>query len=253
MERRLTNVDGEKTSDISHFTIQYDDEKCQATTQNKLTGSTSLSTTDFAHRPKCKETAEETVTYKYDSGGKYSKERLVSVTSSKGVTHNFDYDIRGNLTTSNLALDDQTFSTSFAWTPSGKLQSIKNPDGTTTTRSFNADGDSVSQIELSYRDTTRASIKLSDYKDTFSRPLVCTFGNGIIAKSSLADSGAIASTSLSSGKDLLHQQQWKIDAFSRINNHTIGKPDAGSSFANNSFQYNAAGKYSSLFLTLCVC
>ncbi|KAL6297836.1 hypothetical protein BKA93DRAFT_831210 [Sparassis latifolia] len=227
-ERRLTNS-GNK--DISHFVAKYDVDLCLTTVYNKLTGLSTTTESDFIQRPISRTTADETLTYTYDKRGQNTKQRLVSVTSSKGIDYHFDYNIRGKLIAHSLSLDGHKFVTSHEWSPFGQLLRTTNPDGTTIARTSYRDGESVNRVVLTDTDnTTRAWIALDEFKDVFSRPLICEFGNGLRSTSSIMESGMLASRILSKGSNVLHRQDWKIDAFSRIANHSVGGGRSTSQF-----------------------
>lgn len=234
-EKRLSN----KTKYISNFSIERDDENCVISVKNLLSSSSTVTKSDFAQRPISRTTPDETLTYTYDQGSAYSKQRLVSVKSSKSIQHNFEYNIRGKVTQDYLSIDGHDFTTTFDWTDSGELLWIHDADGTTSTRTFHADGKSVAAVKLADpNNVVQAAITLSEYDDVVSRPLVCDFANGI--KASIAGaSGAITSITLNKGNSVLHRQEWNFDAFSRIGSHNIDA--AGGTPANNSFRYSAAG------------
>ena len=225
----------------SHFTVQYDDTLLRSTVLNKLTGTQVITQNDFIQRPIWRLTPEEKITFTYDVGGQFSKQRLVDITSSKGISQHYDYDSQGHLITAYLSIDGHDFTTSNEWTFTGQLAKTVNPDGTSITRSFLADGQTLRRIQLADSSGgTRASIELSSYNNVFSRPLVCEFGNGIKSSSSVAAGGGLTNTTMSQGIDVIHQQDWTIDSFSRIGKY--GVTGSGSQLISTStFGYDLAG------------
>ncbi|KAF9492312.1 hypothetical protein BDN71DRAFT_1509556 [Pleurotus eryngii] len=245
-EKKISQPVGGTPKLISHTSSVYEDDICQMTAINNLAGTRSIMKLDWVQRPLEKKTTDETLTFKYDVGGRYPKERLVSVSSSKNIQRTYDYDIHGHLTSDTLAIDGESYATSYTWSLSGALLQVANPDGSVVNRTLLADGKSISNIELlDASGNKRASVALDDYGDVFSRPLKCTFGNGIVATSALADNGNVASLSLARGGSSLHSQSWKIDAFSRIHQHDVksGSLDLGSE--KSSYAYNSAGQLTS--------
>lgn len=242
-EKKISQPVGGTPKLILHTSSVYEDDICQMTAINNLAGTRSIMKLDWVQRPLEKKTADETLTFKYDVGGHYPKERLVSVSSSKNIQRAYDYDIHGHLTSDTLTIDGESYASSYTWSLSGALLQVTNPDGSVVNRTLLTDGKSISNIELlDASGSKRASVALDDYSDVFSRPLKCTFGNGIVATSALADNGTVASLSLARGGSSLHSQSWKIDAFSRIHQHDVksGSLDLGS--GNSSYAYNSAGE-----------
>ncbi|KAL0950271.1 hypothetical protein HGRIS_010251 [Hohenbuehelia grisea] len=244
ISRRVTHVVKGVSKDISYTTALYDSANTKLTAENQLTGSKTVTTMDWAQRPVSKVTADETLAFVYDEGGQYTKERLVSVTSSNNIKHTFDYDIRGNITMSNIKIDDQDYRTTYQWSLANELLQTVNPDGSTITRSLLADGQTVGNLELANAaNVARASVSLSNYADGFARPLLCEFGNGLTSNSVLTSNGMIATMNLSKGNTTVHTQNWKIDAFSRITSYDVSSPGLlANSGASNSFLYDAAGQ-----------
>ncbi len=245
VERRISQDEDGTNKDINHASLIYDDENSLATVQNVITGETNVVTYDLAKRPiSMVSPDEEKLTCTYDTGGDYAKGRLMSVTSeSTGVSHNYDYDIRGQLTKDALQVDGHSYTTLYEWSPLGQLLSIVNPDGSTLNRAMFADGESVSHVELADADNTvRAAVALSRYEDVFGRALVCDFGNGLSSLSSIYANGAISSIALSKGNQGVHLQEWRIDEFDRINDYQ--RAHNGDKSASVSFQYDISGKFS---------
>ncbi|KAG9220198.1 hypothetical protein CCMSSC00406_0007107 [Pleurotus cornucopiae] len=246
--RQISNSDGGAAKDIQKTSATYEDDLGKVTIKNELTGTSSVVQSDWANRPLSKVTAEDSFTFVYDTGGKYTKENLVSVTSTKGIGYKFDYDQRGNLTSSVLTIDSQDYPSSYKWSTSRELLQTTNPDGTVMTRTMYSDGATVKRVELT--DTSkavRAWINLSDYNDVVNRPLVCEFGNGITSTSKLADNGSLVDMSLAKGGSMIHQQSWKIDSFSRINRYDSIRGGQGlqaQASSSQTFTYDDAGQLS---------
>ncbi|KAF9064010.1 hypothetical protein BDP27DRAFT_1334218 [Rhodocollybia butyracea] len=243
IERHLSQSSGSGSKDLNHSLLTYDDEKGETTLTNVLTGSHTITTSDFAQRPvSVTSPDEEKLEYIYDVGGQYSKGRLMSVTSkSSGVSHHYDYDLQGKVTKDELRINEQSFTTSYVWSPLGQLLSITNPDGTTLERAFALDGHSVSDVHL--RDTDRsvqAQITLANYQDVFGRPLSCAFGNGISSLAAVHDNGVIASITLSKSNQTVHRQQWSLDAFNNISGYD--REIQGNLSGSHTFQYNLSGE-----------
>ena len=224
----------------SHFTVQYDDTLLQNTVFNKLTGTQVITQNDFIQRPIWRLTPEGKITFTYDVGGQFSKQRLVDVTSN-GISQHYDYDSQGHLITACLSIDGYDFTTTNEWTFTGQLSETVNPDGTSITRSFLADGQTPGRVQLADSSgDTRASIKLSSYDNVFSRPLVCEFGNGIKSSSSVAAGGGLTNTTMSQGIDVIHRQDWTIDSFSRIGKYGVTGSDS-QFISTSTFGYDLAG------------
>ncbi|KAL0960357.1 hypothetical protein HGRIS_011981 [Hohenbuehelia grisea] len=234
-------VDG-TSKDINYTTALYEDDAGTLTIDNKLTGTQTITKMDWAQRPVSKQTADET-TFTYDKGGENTKERLATVTSSKDIKHTFGYDPRGNVITSTINFDGKDYTTTYTWPLANELLTATNPDGSIIKRSPLADRQSVGRIELlDASKATRAWVNLNDYSNGNSRPFGCDFGNGLSAKSSPADNGTIASIELHKGSDVVHKQNWRIDAFSRITNYDLAASSLTSTGADNAFHYDAAGQ-----------
>ncbi|KAL4258255.1 Insecticide toxin TcdB middle/N-terminal domain-containing protein [Pleurotus pulmonarius] len=250
IDKKISQPVGGSPKLILHTSSVYEDDLCQMTAINNLAGTKSVMKLDWVQRPLEKKTADETLTFKYDVGGHYSKERLVSVSSTKNIERAYDYDIHGHLTSETLTIDGGSYTSSYAWSLSGALLQVTNPDRSVVNRTLLTDGKSISNIELlDASGKKRASVALGDYSDVFSRPLKATFGNGIVATSALAENGTVASLSLARNGASLHSQSWKIDAFSRIRQHDVksGSLDLGS--GNSTYAYNPAGQLTSRSLT----
>ncbi|KAF9061863.1 hypothetical protein BDP27DRAFT_1337464 [Rhodocollybia butyracea] len=242
-ERHLSQSSGSGRKDLNHSMLTYDDEKCQMTVTNVLTGSHTITTSDFIQRPVSVTSPDESnLVSTYDVGGQYSKGHLMSVTSeSTGISHQYDYNLQGKLTKDVLLIDGQSFTTLYVWSPLGQLRRIINPDGTTLERAFLPDGHSVSHAHL--QDTSNiihAQIVLSNYQDVFGRPLSCEFGNGITSVAAVHDNGAIASITLSNSSQTVHRQQWSLDAFNHINKYD--REIQGNMSGSHTFQYNVSGE-----------
>ncbi|KAF9047231.1 hypothetical protein BDP27DRAFT_1346184 [Rhodocollybia butyracea] len=242
-ERHLSQSSGSGRKDLNHSMLTYDDEKCQTTVTNVLTGSHTITTSDFIQRPVSVTSPDEkNLVHTYDVGGQYSKGRLMSVTSeSTGVSRQYDYNLQGKLTKDVLLIDGQSFTTSYVWSPLGQLLSIINPDGTTLERAFLPDGHSVSRVHLlDTSDSIQAQIALTNYQDVFGRPLSCEFGNGISSLAAVHDNGVIASIILSKSGQTVHSQQWSLDAFNNISKYD--RELQGNLSGSHTFQYNASGE-----------
>ncbi|KAF9027293.1 hypothetical protein BDZ89DRAFT_1258726 [Hymenopellis radicata] len=243
IERRISQDENGTKKDINHASLIYDDDNSLSTVQNVITGETNVVTYDLAKRPISMVSPDEKkLTYTYDTGSDYAKGRLMSVTSeSTGVSHIYNYDIRGQLTKDALQVDGQSYTTSYEWSPLGQLLSIVNPDGSTLNRALFADGESVSRVELADAGSTvKATVALSRYEDVFGRPLACDFGNGLSSLSSIYANGAISSIALSKGTQGVHLQEWRIDEFDRINDYQ--RVHNGDTSASVSFQYDVSGQ-----------
>ncbi|KAF4571716.1 hypothetical protein EYR40_008236 [Pleurotus pulmonarius] len=246
IEKKISQLVGGAPKLILHNSSVYEDDICQTTAVNNLSGTKSTMKLDWVQRPIEKKTADETLTFKYDVGGRFPKERLVSVSSTNNIQRTYDYDIHGHLTSDTLTIDGESYASSYTWSLSGALLQVTNPDRSIVNRTLLTDGKSISDIELlDASGSKRASVALGDYSDVFSRALKCTFGNGIVSTSALADNGTVASLSLARNGTSLHSQSWKIDAFSRISQHDVksGSVDQGS--GNSSYTYNSAGQLTS--------
>ncbi|KAJ8456770.1 hypothetical protein ONZ45_g18585 [Pleurotus djamor] len=240
VERSISHLVDGSTKVINHTTALFDDDIGSSTVTNQLTGSSIVTHFDWNGRSTEKVTPEETFTFGYDEGGDFTKGRLVSVSSSNGVKHLYDYDIHGNLSSDSLTIDGNTFTSNYLWTVAGGLTQATNPDGSVLQRDLLPDGQSVSKIALvNATSSLRATVDLSSYDNVFSKPSTCTFGNGIVATSTLSENGSVATMNLTKDSNVLHSQQWGIDSFSRINRHEV---KADSHQGDNSFQYNAAGQ-----------
>lgn len=246
VERRLSNPVGNPVADISHTTLDRDDDKCIVIFENILTHSTIITTSDFLERPLSRETRVHDVptgiwTYSYDTGGTYSNERLVSV-KSRDIQHHFDYNIEGKLTGHDLTIDGQKLRSSYEWSDmSGALLCTTNPDGTRIRRTYYPDGRSVRDIKLVDTDgVIQASTTFGKFEDAIARPLLCEFGNGIQALSATEISGALRRTVLFKSDVEVYRQDWDYDAFSRVCSHDV---KSGTTSASNVFTYTAAGKF----------
>ncbi|KAF4593628.1 hypothetical protein EYR40_008416 [Pleurotus pulmonarius] len=248
LTRQICNSNDGTTVDIQKSTATYDDELGKVTIANELTGTSSVVVFDWANRPLSKVTPEDSFTFVYDVGGKYSKQNLVSVSSTKGIVYNLDYDQRGNLTSSKLSIDSQDYTSSYKWSLSKQLLQITNPDGSIMTRTMYSDGTTVKRVELADpSEEIRAWVNLENYNDAVKKPLTCEFGNGITSTSQLAANGALTSMSLAKGGSTIHQQTWKIDAFSRINRYDLSSPAQGllpETSSSHTFSYDSSGQLS---------
>lgn len=226
-----------------HTSVVFDDHTFQRTVTNNLTATDVVTTMDWAQRPLQKITPDETLTFSYDTGGQYTKERLVSVSSTKNIQHAYNYDIHGNLTSETLSVDGSSYNSEYSWSLSGGLLQATNPDGSVINRTLLIDGQSVSNIDLlDSSGNKRANVVFDDYSDVFSRPLRCTFGNGIIATATLAQNGTVATLSLDKNNNPVQSQSWQIDAFSRVRRHDTVTPSMVPGEGENSFVYNSAGQ-----------
>lgn len=233
---------------VSHFTVIFDDDNCQNTVRNELTSSTITSKTDIVDRVIERETADETISFVYDDGGTYTKGKLFKASSSKGFTQQFDYDLRGHITLTQLQIDGFNYLTSSEWTSAGQLLKITNPDGTIVTRTFLPDGQSVSKIVIS-DGSVQASAIFSEYDNPFRRPLTCNFGNGIESNSSIASNGMLTKNTLKSAASdtVLLEQNWTIQASGQIGGYEVNKIDEfqTTTLRDNTFQYDLDGDESS--------
>ncbi|KAJ8503362.1 hypothetical protein ONZ45_g10923 [Pleurotus djamor] len=246
-KRTVTNADGASATDIHRALAAYDDAKGTVTITNELTGTTSVTELDWVGRPVKKTNPDETLTMTYDVGGDFTQQQLVSVTSSNGTQHTYDYDRRGNITSAKVSLDSVDYISSYKWSLSGELLHVTNPDGSSFNRELYGDGSTVKRVELlDAQNTIRAWTNFQDYSDPFSRPLVCELGNGITSSSKIASNGSLSDLSLSKGGNVIHHQSWKFDAFSRIQEYgatTGASAGVGSaSVATNAFSYDSAGQ-----------
>ncbi|KAJ8520818.1 hypothetical protein ONZ45_g2429 [Pleurotus djamor] len=245
-KRTVTNTDGSSAADIHRALAVYDDAKGTVTITNDLTGTTSVTQLDWAGRPVKKVNPDETLTMIYDIGGDFTKEQLVSVTSSNGTKHGFDYDRRGNITSAKVSIDSVDYVTSYKWSLSGELLHVTNPDGSSLTRELYGDGETIKRVELlDAQSSVRAWANFQDYSDPFNRPLGCEFGNGVSSSSKIASNGSLSELSLSKGGAVIHHQTWKIDAFSRIQQYGATTGALGTSSTNvstNVFSYDSAGQ-----------
>lgn len=247
LTRQICNSNGGTTVDIQKTTATYDDDLGKVTISNELTGTSSVVTFDWANRPLFKVTPEDSFTFVYDVGGKYSKQNLVSVSSTKGIVYNLDYDQRGNLTSSKLSIDSQDYTSSYKWSLSKELLQITNPDGSVMTRTMYSDGTTVKRVELADAGAeVRAWVNFENYNDAVKKPLTCEFGNGITSTSQLAANGSLASMSLAKGGSTMHQQTWEIDAFSRINRYDLSSAAQGllpGISSSHTFSYDSSGLF----------
>lgn len=240
-KRVVVNGAGSGAKTINHFTTTYEDADSRITAKNELTGQTNVLKLDLANRPISQTTPEETITLSYDSGGQFTKGLLVKVTSSLGIEHTYDYDIRGHLTKSSLSLDGQTFPSTFQWTPAGQLSKTTNPDGSSLTQTFFRDGETPQKLTLADAGgTTRASATFSDTVNAFARPLTCVLGNGITSKSTYSSNGSPSSHTLTnSANTIVSRQTWKLESFGKIREHGVSQKGQESV---NVFQYDPSGQ-----------
>ncbi|KAJ8515295.1 hypothetical protein ONZ45_g7271 [Pleurotus djamor] len=235
---------------IHHTRAAFDDDVGRLSVNNALTGQTVNSVFDWNGRIVEKYLPEETLRFQYDTGGLYTRDRLVSVASSHtnpadSMTHRYDYDIHGNLTSDSLTISGQTYTSRYAWTVAGALTQATNPDGSVTRRTLLPDGQSVRRIDLfDASNVSRASVQLETYNNVFSKPSTCRFGNGLVATSTLSANGTAARMDLNRGNTLLHSQRWSIDSFSRIGRHEVQGESIQPGEGDNSFDYNSAGQIS---------
>ncbi|KAF4597731.1 hypothetical protein EYR40_008196 [Pleurotus pulmonarius] len=243
VDKKISQPNSGTPKVIQHTSVTFDDNTFKTSVTNNLTASTVVTTMDWAQRPLQKTTPDETLTFSYDTGGQYTKERLVSVSSTKNIQHAYDYDIHGNLTSDTITIDGSSYHSNYSWSLSGGLLQATNPDGSTINRTLLIDGQSVSNIDLlDSSGSKRASVVLDDYSDVYSRPLRCTFGNGIIATATLAQNGTVATLSLDKNNNSLQSQSWQIDAFSRVRRHDTVTPSMAPGEGENTFAYNSAGQ-----------
>ncbi|KAJ8496002.1 hypothetical protein ONZ45_g12626 [Pleurotus djamor] len=133
IERTISQPDGTTPKLIHHTKAVFDDDIGLLTVKNELTGHHTSSIFDWNGRTIQKSLPEETLRFKYDEGGLYTKDRLVSVTSSNitspsdSMTHQYDYDIHGNLTLDSLTIGGQTYSSKYVWTVAGALTQVTKP------------------------------------------------------------------------------------------------------------------------------
>ncbi|KAJ7125821.1 hypothetical protein C8R43DRAFT_1212234 [Mycena crocata] len=238
VERRIF----QSPCDINHSAFLYDDVRHTTTVRNVLTGELTITSYDLCKRPISMSSPDEKLAYTYDTGGQFSKGRLMSVVSeTTGLARNYDYDIYGQLVSDVLLLDGETYRTAYHWSPLRQLLGVTNPDGTTITRSLCADGQSVSHLALTDAEAiVQATVSLSRYDDVFGRPLLCEFGNGVSSLSALHSNGALASTTLSNNGQTLQQQDWKFDAFHRINEYE--RNCQGDMHGSTKFLFDASGQ-----------
>ncbi|KAJ7125831.1 hypothetical protein C8R43DRAFT_1212260, partial [Mycena crocata] len=238
VERRIF----QSPCDINHSAFLYDDVRRTTTVRNVLTGELTITSYDLCKRPISMSSPDEKLAYTYDTGGQFSKGRLMSVVSqTTGLARNYDYDIYGQLVSDVLLLDGESYGTAYHWSPLRQLLGVTNPDGTTITRSLCADGQSVSHLALTDAEAiVQATVSLSRYDDVFGRPLLCEFGNGVSSLSALHSNGALASTTLSNNGQTLQQQDWKFDAFHRINEYE--RNCQGDMHGSTKFLFDASGQ-----------
>ena len=256
VERRIFKESGQE---ISHFTMAFDDLNCQSTLNNILTGTSAITTVrlstflmglktdartftqyDYLQRPIRRATADETVDLSYDNGGINAQSRLVSVKTTSGIQHHYDYDSRGNLTILEIDLDERTFQTAYEWTPTKKVSRTINPDGTSIARDyFDQTSFIKSMTIMNDSGSSVASTTFAKFNITTHQPRVCTFGNGLVSTITTADNGALTSSVLMKGSDVMHSQHWTIDSFSKVQSYKLF---SGASSITNLFTYDDGGK-----------
>ncbi|KAE9393736.1 hypothetical protein BT96DRAFT_978801 [Gymnopus androsaceus JB14] len=236
ISRRVSQNEDGNPKDINHSSLTYDDDKSTTTIQNVLTGVTKIATYDFTKRPISVVSPDEKLVYTYDTGGTYAKGRLMSATSElSGVAHRYDYDIQGQLTVDELRIDEQSYTTSYKWSPLRQLVGIVNPDGSSINRSLCPDGESISRVELA--DANSQSIRGSVRPTSSLR-----VWEWISSLSSMHLNGALASIALSKEEQSLHRQDWEIDAFQQIKSYN--REHLGDKSGSVEFQYDISGQLS---------
>lgn len=180
------------------------------------------------------------VSLSYDVGGENTKSRLASVTSTKGLSHSYNYDTRGNLKTFDLSLDNRKFTTEYEWSPTKKVANTINPDGTSIKRTFFDNTSFVSCMDvLDSGKNALLSTTYSDFNTATFRPNKCTLGNKLISTVTTADNGVLTSSTLQKASETVHSQTWQLDSFSKIQQYSLSDSKGS---ATNQFTYDASGE-----------
>ena len=240
--------------------MSFDDSNCQSTLHNVLTGTSAVTTVslfcalhvyaetnnristqyDYLQRPIKRITAGETIDLAYDSGGANAQSRLVSVKTSSGIQHHYDYDTRGNLALLAINLDDKTFETSYKWSPTKKVSQTVNPDGTFITRDYFDQTNFIKSMAITDEyGSPIASTAFTQFNITTQRPHTCTYGNGVVSAVTMADNGTLTSSVLAKKSGTaMHIQHWTIDSFSKIQSYKLS---SGHTSVTNQFAYDDGG------------
>ncbi|KAF8661352.1 hypothetical protein AX16_001447 [Volvariella volvacea WC 439] len=238
-QRTVTNKD---TSIVSNFYMQYNDAKNEVIVKNEISSEVTTFQLDYVQRPVSKVTPDETFQFKYDEGASYSKTRLVSVESSKGVRQSFEYNPHGLVTRSELSIDGKAFVTSSEWSPAGQLLQTTNPDQSTITNTLLQNSNAIHQIQLADSSkVSRASITLDDFANPFSRPLKWTLGNNAVSTSVLAANGVPIQQTVQHSGQSIYNQTWDLDDYSKIMSYSL-RYDNNLRGADQVYNYDVSGQ-----------
>lgn len=158
-----------------------------------------------------------------------------------GIENCFDYNTQGCVVSSTISIDGQSFSTKYTWTPTKQLLSIKNPDGSTITRSYYMNSNSLCKVVLN--DSTEVAVAACSFDsyNAFFEPTLCSFANGLVSKLTCLLSGLPTSAALTKGNDTVLQQKWMYDDRGRIGSYNLSSGANDNQGIKHEFGYDIVG------------
>ncbi|PFH46733.1 hypothetical protein AMATHDRAFT_199097 [Amanita thiersii Skay4041] len=220
----------------SHSTVRFEDDERRTTLRNELTTKEVVTETDYCQRPIKKETAEDTVTYTYMNG------QLATVKSDRDhFSYSYEYYDSGYLHSSEILIDNKTFSFSYNWTKMGQLERITNPDQSVISCLFQHDGVTPDMLSISYGRQDKASITFSGFNNAYAKPSQHRLQSGIISQFRFERNGMLDSQRLmsSGGRELL-QQDWDYTQSNKIDSYKISS--YGDTPQVSKYKYDQAGQ-----------
>ncbi|PFH48390.1 hypothetical protein AMATHDRAFT_5827 [Amanita thiersii Skay4041] len=225
------------TTDLSSFTVTYDDNVHESKIFNPLSSTPTSpmvsTTTDLCGRPTTKVTTEGTFEFTY------SKEQLMAVTGP-GPSYSFTYDTLGNTAQSTLSIDGRSFSTSFTWSKMGQLTRITNPDDSFMTRNLCPDGRTVQSLGLSDSSKVEKASATFSLFNNYSQPGTCILKNGLTSSATFRVDGLLAGNTVKNKGADLFQQRWDYGAFNKMRRYHFTRSSQPE--ITTEFSYNDAGE-----------
>jgi RHS repeat-associated protein len=156
----------------------------------------------------------KTTTYTLDDPKHtYSQGRVSSVVLSDGEIYSFEYDARGNQTTTAIQLDSESYSFTKTYTLAGQVQTLTFPDGSVQTNQYNA---ASQRDSISLQDKSQAQQVAGKYTafNAFGMPTQATCGT-----------------------ETVMQMAYEFDATGRLNGQSLTGTN-GTAIASTKFSWN---------------
>jgi RHS repeat-associated protein len=122
--------------------------------------------------------ATEETLYVYDRADGFARGRLAAVTTPHGGVYRYSYDALGNLTEQTATIGSHVYPMRYAYTPSGRLDQVRFPDGAITRHEYNPLGQ-LSALRLVENDGLTHEIATFGRFSAAGRAQDVAYGNGL--------------------------------------------------------------------------